>query len=65
MKEISKWSNRFTWTAIIQGAIVTALAIMLRTVVITTSSAQNLVSTVLRNPAVGFIEIAALAGLGL
>jgi hypothetical protein len=65
LKEISKWSNRFTWTAIIQGAIVTALAIMLRTVVITTSSAQNLVSTVLRNPAVGFIEIAALAGLGL
>jgi hypothetical protein len=65
LKEISKWSNRFTWTAIIQGAIVTALAIMLRTVAITTSSAQNLVSTVLRNPAVGFIEIAALAGLGL
>lgn len=65
MEEISKWSNRFTWTAIIQGAIVTALAIMLTTVVITSSSAQNLVSIVLGNPAVGFIEIAALAGLGL
>jgi hypothetical protein len=38
---------------------------MLTTVVITGSSAQNLVSIVLGNLAGGFIEIAALAGLGL
>ena len=35
------------------------------TTVITTQAAQSLISTIIGNPAVGFIEIAALAGLRL
>jgi hypothetical protein len=63
--EVSTWSNRFTWTAIIQGAIVTALTIILAAFVVTTQYAQRFASTVLENASIGYIEITALAGLGL
>ena len=61
---ISKWSNKFTWTAIIQGAIVTALSIMLFAFVITTPYPKHLISTILTLNLLGYIEWSS-AGLGL
>lgn len=61
----SKWAGRFTWTAIIQGAIVALLTAMLAAFVATTGYPLLLVETVLSIPQIGFSEITALAGLGL
>lgn len=61
----SAWSGRFTWAAIIQGAIVTLMTAMLAAYSAGTLYPQALVGMVLENPAIGFIEVAALAGLGL
>jgi hypothetical protein len=43
----SKWSGRFTWTAIIQGAIVALLTAMLAAFVATTGYPSLLVQTML------------------
>ena len=61
----SKWAGRFTWTAIIQGAIVALLTALLAAFVATTDYPSLLVQTMLSIPQVGFSEITALAGLGL
>jgi hypothetical protein len=61
----SKWAGRFTWTAIIQGAIVALLTAMLAAFVATTGYPILLVQATLSIPQVGFSEITALAGLGL
>lgn len=61
----SKWAGRFTWTAIIQGAIVALLTAMLAAFVATTGYPTLLVQAMLSVPQIGFSEITALAGLGL
>lgn len=61
----SKWAGRFTWTAIIQGAIVALLTAMLVAFVATTGYPTLLVQAMLSIPQVSFSEITALAGLGL
>jgi hypothetical protein len=61
----SKWAGRFTWAAIIQGAIVALLTAMLAAFVATTGYPVLLVEAMLSIPQVGFSEITALAGLGL
>lgn len=61
----SKWSGRFTWTAIIQGAIVALLTAMLAAFSIGMEYPQQLVEMMLATPALGFSEVTALAGLGL
>jgi hypothetical protein len=43
----SKWAGRFTWTAIIQGAIVALLTAMLAAFVATTGYSTQLVHTML------------------
>ncbi len=58
----SKWSGRFTWTAMIQGAIIAALTLMLALISAITLLPQNLVEIVLSRPAIGFSEVTALAG---
>ena len=62
---VSKWSVRFTWTAIIQGGVVAILTAMLAVIVATTEIPQKLVQMMLGSPAIGFGEVSALAGLGL
>ena len=61
----SKWAGRFTWTAIIQGAIVALLTAMLAAFVVMTGYPVLLVQAMLSIPQIGFSEITALAGLGL
>jgi hypothetical protein len=61
----SKWSGRFTWTAIIQDAIVSVLTAMLAAFSIGMEYPLKLVEMMLVQPAIGFSEVAALAGLGL
>jgi hypothetical protein len=61
----SKWANRFTWTAIIQGAIVVLLTAMLAAFSLGMEYPRKLVEMMLAQPAIGFSEVAALAGLGL
>jgi hypothetical protein len=61
----SKWAARFTWAAIIQGAIAALLTAMLAAFAATTGYPILLVETMLSIPQVGFSEITALAGLGL
>ncbi|MFL6495348.1 MAG: hypothetical protein ACJ703_02860 [Nitrososphaera sp.] len=61
----SQWAGRFTWTAIIQGAIVALLTAMLAAFVATTGYPILLIQAILSTPQVGFSEITALAGLGL
>ena len=61
----SKWASRFTWTAILQGAIVALLTAMLAAITATTAFPQKLVQMMLLNPEIGFSEVSALAGLGL
>jgi hypothetical protein len=61
----SKWSGRFTWTAIIQGAIVSVLTAMLAAFSIGMEYPLKLVEMMLVQSAIGFSEVAALAGLGL
>jgi len=61
----SKWSGRFTWAAIIQGAIVALLTAMLAAFSVGTEIPRKLVEMILAQPAIGFSEVAALAGLGL
>jgi hypothetical protein len=61
----NKWSGRFTWAAIIQGAIVALLTAMLAAFSVGTEIPRKLVEMILAQPAVGFSEVAALAGLGL
>jgi hypothetical protein len=61
----SKWAGRFTWIAIIQGAIAALLTALLAAFVATTGYPSLLVQTMLSIPQVGFSEITALAGLGL
>ena len=58
----SKWAGRFTWTAIIQGAIVALLTAMLATFVATTGYPSQLVKAVLSISQIGLSEITALAG---
>lgn len=60
-----KWSARFTWTAIIQGAIVALLTTMLAAFVATTGYPTLLVQAMLSVPQIGFSEITALVGLGV
>ncbi len=57
--------SRFTWTAIIQGAIVALLTAMLAAFVATRGYPALLVRAMLSAPQAGFSEITALAGLGL
>ena len=61
----SKWSSRFTWAAIIQGAIVALLTAMLAAFSVGMEYPRKLVEMMLAQPAIGFSEVAALAGLGL
>jgi hypothetical protein len=61
----SKWSGRFTWAAIIQGTIVTLLTAMLAAFSVGMEYPRKLVEMMLAQPAIGFSEVAALAGLGL
>ena len=60
-----KWTQRFLLTSIIQGAIAVSLTIMLAAFVISTPYAGYLISSILDNPSIGYIEITALAGLRL
>src|SRR6478672_3896963 len=60
-----KWTQRFLLTSIIQGAIAVSLTIMLAAFVISTPYAGYLISSILDNPSIGYMEISALAGLGL
>ncbi len=60
-----KWTQRFLLTSIIQGAITVSLTIMLATFVISTPYAEHLISSILENLSIGYMEITALAGLGL
>ena len=60
-----KWARRFLLTSIIQGAIAVSLTIMLAAFVISTPYAQHLISSILESPSIGYMEITALAGLGL
>jgi hypothetical protein len=62
---VSKWSVRFTWAAIIQGAVVAVLTAMLAIIVATSEFPHKLVQMMLVTPSIGFSEISALAGLGL
>jgi hypothetical protein len=61
----SKWSGRFTWTAIIQGSIVALLTAMLAAFSVGMEYPLKLVEMMLAQPAIGFSEVTALAGLGL
>ena len=61
----SKWSGRFTWTAIIQSAIVALLTAMLAAFSVGMEYPLKLVEMMLAQPAIGFSEVTALAGLGL
>ena len=61
----SKWSGRFTWTAIIQGAIVALLTAMLAAFSVGMEYPLKLVEMMLAQPAIGFSEVTALAGLGM
>ena len=61
----SKWSGRFTWTAIIQSAIVALLTAMLAAFSVGMEYPLKLVEMMLTQPAIGFSEVTALAGLGL
>jgi hypothetical protein len=61
----SKWSGRFTWTAIIQGAIVALLTGMLAAFSVGMEYPLKIVEMMLAQPAIGFSEVTALAGLGL
>jgi predicted membrane-bound spermidine synthase len=61
----SKWSGRFTWAAIIQGAIVALLTAMLAAFSVGMEYPRKLVEMMLAQPAIGFSEVTALAGLGL
>ena len=61
----AKWTYRFLIVSIIQGAIATFLTILLAAFIITTPYAKHLVSILLDNASIGFMEITALAGLGL
>jgi hypothetical protein len=60
-----KWSKRFLFTAIIQGAIAILLTILLGAFIITSPYPKYLITSILENPSIGYIEISALAGLGL
>ena len=62
---MGKWARRFLLTSIIQGAIAVSLTIMLAAFVISTPYAQHLISSILESPSIGYMEITALAGLGL
>jgi hypothetical protein len=61
----SNWSARFTWAAIIQGAIVALLTTMLAAFAATKGYPILLIEAMLSIAQVGFSEITALAGLGL
>ena len=61
----NKWTQRFFLASIIQGAIAVLLTIMLASFIISTPYAERLISNVSENPSIGYIEISALAGLGL
>jgi hypothetical protein len=61
----SKWSDRFTWAAIIQGAIVALLTAMLAAFSLGMEYPLKLVEMMLVQPVIGFSEVTALAGLGL
>ncbi|HKU83978.1 MAG TPA: hypothetical protein VJP58_08045 [Candidatus Nitrosocosmicus sp.] len=60
-----KWTYRFLMVSVIQGATATFLTILLATFMITTPYPKHLVSILLDNASIGFMEITALAGLGL
>lgn len=59
------WTYRFLIVSIIQGSIATFLTILLASFIISTPYAKHLVSILLDNASIGFMEITALAGLGL
>jgi hypothetical protein len=60
-----KWAKRFMLAAFIQGFIATLLAIMLAAFVISTPYPKHLISSILVDPSIGYMEISALAGLGV
>jgi hypothetical protein len=64
-RQYSKWSGRFIWTAIIQGAAVAFLTALLAAFTLGTVYPFKLVEMMLATPAIGFSEVTALAGLGL
>lgn len=64
-KQYGKWSGRFTWAAIIQGAAVAVLTALLAAITAGTAYPLKLVEMMLATPAIGFSEVTALAGLGL
>ena len=59
------WTYRFLIVSIIQGALATFLTLLLAAFIISTPYAKHLVSILLDNASIGFMEITALAGLGL
>lgn len=61
----SRWSERFTWAAIVQGAAVALLTAMLAAFSVGMEYPQKLIEMMLVTPAIGFSEVTALAGLGL
>jgi hypothetical protein len=61
----AEWTYRFLMVSIIQGALATFLTILLAAFIITTPYAKLLVSILLDDASIGFMEITALAGLGL
>ncbi len=61
----SKWSGRFTWTAIVRSAAVAMLTTMLAAFSGGIEYLLKPVKMMLSQPAIGFSKVAALAGLGL
>jgi len=64
-RQYSRWSGRFTWAAIIQGAAVAVLTALLAAITAWTAYPFKLVEMMLATPAIGFSEVTALAGLCL
>lgn len=64
-RQYNRWSGRFIWTAIIQGAAVAFLTTLLAAFAAGTIYPFKLVEMMLATPAIGFSEVTALAGLGL
>ncbi|MEM2139627.1 MAG: hypothetical protein QXJ74_05560 [Nitrososphaera sp.] len=64
-KQYGRWSGRFTWAAIIQGAAVAILTALLAAFTAGTIYPFKMVEMMLATPAIGFSEVTALAGLGL
>lgn len=61
LKPVSRWSRRFMWAAIVHGFIATALGLLLAAALIAAPSLSAVeIATIIRIPAAGFVELAAL-----